>query len=292
MQVHYNLLTAAPAEDLTEWHVWTTADPPAFNLRAIPQPNLDIRIPAGDPASRHVREFPNRFGVPITVIAVAPHMHVLGTKIRVDHVKADGEEECLVDIPKWDFHWQQSYLFRRGETVTVQPDESIRLTCEYDNSPANQAVINGERLAPRDVGWGEGTLDEMCLNYITILEPFTPGGGGDCAQLPVCTQACEDPDSFGCWMDCMTGNLGCAQCAIGEMIGDGGCLRNSCPLQGLAVQDCFSDCLVQGATGGSMIECAERSCPEGWAALTSCMDPVIQAHQCDSHIQACGAPAE
>lgn len=289
MQVHYNLLASPTAPDKTEWHVWTSADVPQFNLRAIPQPNLDIQIPAGEPSSVHIREFPNRFGVPLTVIAVAPHMHGLGTKIRVEHLKTNGDEECLVDIPDWDFNWQQAYLFRRGEAVTVQPDESIRLTCEYDNSSANQAVINGERLEPRDVRWGEGTLDEMCLNYITVLEPFSAGGGGDCAQFPLCTQACEDPGSFACWMDCMTGNLGCAQCAIEGMIGEGGCLSASCGLQGLAVQGCFTDCLVQGATGGSMIECAEADCPEGWAALTACMDPVVADGQCDDQVESCGA---
>ena len=289
MQVHYNLLAAETAPDMTEWHVWTTAEVPQFNLRAIPQPNLDIRIPAGDPTSVHVREFPNRLGVPLTVVAVAPHMHVLGTKIRVDHLRADGSQECLIDIPDWDFNWQQSYLFRPGQALTIGADESIRLTCEYDNSAANQPVVNGERLEPRDVRWGEGTLDEMCLNYITVLEPFVAGGGGDCAQFPACTATCDDPASFGCWMECMTGNLGCAQCAIERMVGNGGCLRSSCPLEGLAVQECFTSCLIEGATGGSILACAEENCPAGWAALAACMDPVVAAGQCDNSVASCGA---
>ena len=30
-----------------------------------------------------------------------------------------GAQTCLVDIPRWDFHWQQSYAFREGEIVNI-----------------------------------------------------------------------------------------------------------------------------------------------------------------------------
>ena len=288
MQIHYNVLAADPVEDLTEWHVWTTTEVPAYNVRSVPQPLFDFVIRAGDASSVHVREFANRQGVPIVVLGAAPHMHVLGTKIRVDHIKANGEEECVVNIPDWDFNWQQPYVFRRGEELILQPDEAFRLTCEFDNSAAHQPVVNGERLQPRDVTWGEGTHDEMCLNFIQVIEPYGEAGA-DCAMFPNCTANCEDPSSFGCWMECLTGNLTCAQCSLGGMIGNGGCLRDSCPLQGLAVQDCFRDCVIEGVTGGSILDCAKENCPEGWDALASCMDPVIAIGQCDGHVETCGA---
>jgi hypothetical protein len=41
--------------------------------------------------------------------------------------------------------------------------------CHYDNSPGNQPVVDGQRLPPRDVTWGEGTHDEMCLSYIMAI---------------------------------------------------------------------------------------------------------------------------
>jgi len=50
----------------------------------------------------------------------------------------------------------------------------LRLTCRYDNSPDNQPIVNGEQVAPRDVRWGEGTLDEMCLLYMTVEEDGEP----------------------------------------------------------------------------------------------------------------------
>jgi hypothetical protein len=45
-------------------------------------------------------------------------------------------------------------------------EDTLTVRCEYDNSPANQSLLNGQRIQPRDVTWGEGSLAEMCLNYV------------------------------------------------------------------------------------------------------------------------------
>jgi len=52
--------------------------------------------------------------------------------------------------------------------VKVNPGDSVTVTCEYDNSPEHQPLLLGQKITPRDVGWGEGTFDEMCLNYAWI----------------------------------------------------------------------------------------------------------------------------
>lgn len=59
-----------------------------------------------------VRTFTCDYTVPIDVTgaSVAPHMHSVGTEISargvtpllIDTLK-------LIDIPKWDFHWQGAY---------------------------------------------------------------------------------------------------------------------------------------------------------------------------------------
>jgi len=33
---------------------------------------------------------------------------------------------------------------------------------------SGEPVIQGERLQPRQVGWGDGSLDEMCLSYVWV----------------------------------------------------------------------------------------------------------------------------
>jgi len=49
--------------------------------------------------------------------------------------------------------------------------DQIYLECHWDNSAENQALVEGQPLPPRDVTWGEGTTDEMCLSgfYFTRL---------------------------------------------------------------------------------------------------------------------------
>jgi hypothetical protein len=44
------------------------------------------------------------------------------------------------------------------------------MQCVWDNSPANQPYVNGEQVQPRTVGWGEGTVDEMCLGGFTLTD--------------------------------------------------------------------------------------------------------------------------
>ena len=50
------------------------------------------------------------------------------------------------------------------------PGDRIELTCVWDNSAENQPWVGGERQPPRRVGWGDGSLDEMCLGGITLSD--------------------------------------------------------------------------------------------------------------------------
>jgi hypothetical protein len=53
-------------------------------------------------------------------------------------------------VPRWDFNWQFMYLYENP--LPLEPNDLLKMTCEYDTSTRNEAVR-----------WGEGTLDEMCL---------------------------------------------------------------------------------------------------------------------------------
>lgn len=44
----------------------------------------------------------------VKVYGVLPHMHTLGKSIRVENSTTG---QCFVNIPRWDFHWQQLYFF-------------------------------------------------------------------------------------------------------------------------------------------------------------------------------------
>ena len=55
----------------------------------------------------------------LTVLGVSGHMHELGRRFRLELNPESEAPQMLLDIPRWDFHWQDQYYFRRAaETVS------------------------------------------------------------------------------------------------------------------------------------------------------------------------------
>ena len=107
---------------------------------------------------------------PETIYGVAGHMHLRGRDIRVMLDPGTPKQRMLLHIPAWDFHWQDVYYLRTPIHVTAA--DSVRVTCTYDNSKADQPVIGSTQLTPRYVLWGEGTTDEMCLAMLSVANGF------------------------------------------------------------------------------------------------------------------------
>lgn len=103
-------------------------------------------------------------GDPFVVHAAALHMHTRG--VRGSLSLTGGQDTCLLDIPRWDFNWQGSYQLTAP--VTVRPGDQLRIECEWDNTAANQPVENGVQQQAKDILWGEGTGDEMCLGIVYV----------------------------------------------------------------------------------------------------------------------------
>jgi hypothetical protein len=160
VQVHYHVHPAvAPDRSEVKLRLVDSVDKELFAWFFA---NTALVLPPGEPNARATLEMtPDlylRAGLerpemsrPMSLVGIAPHMHKLGRTERVELTRADGSNtECLVQVPRWDFNWQFMYLYE--EPLPLQPDDLLKMTCEYDTS---------ERSEP--VRWGEGTLDEMCL---------------------------------------------------------------------------------------------------------------------------------
>ena len=52
-------------------------------------------------------------------------MHLIGKEQVVTERNNDGTEECVLNIPDWDFNWQQSYRFLEDDLVDLEPNESL-----------------------------------------------------------------------------------------------------------------------------------------------------------------------
>jgi len=102
--------------------------------------------------------------VDVDVEALQPHAHYLATTIRASASLPDGTTRWLLEIPNWDFHWQDVYRLQTplrlpsGTTVTMQ--------YTYDNSSGNR---NNPTSPPMPVHYGQQTVNEMGDFWIQML---------------------------------------------------------------------------------------------------------------------------
>ena len=115
------------------------------------------------------------------------------------------------------------------------------MTCVYDNSAENQPVVDGEKQDPKDVQWGDGSFDEMCLNYLLVENPYYgEGESGVCAGFQTCLSQCEAGDGF-CALACFgAAGESCMYCGIDGLFGD--CLINQCQTEAFTLGGCFAAC--------------------------------------------------
>ncbi len=290
MQVHYNMLESSPENDQTTFEMELTEEQPEQVNVTRPLAILDLDIPAGESASEHKQTFTNYSDEPVILEGVTGHMHVLGDKMSLRHIKSEGQDACVLDIPRWDFDWQQSYKFPADDLVEIQPGDSLELSCVYDNSPDNQAVIDGEQLTPRDVTWGEGTTDEMCLLYMRQLVPndqYRPAPAQQCDYANECLANCDDPRSLDCIFGCESTAAPCTLCEIDQTVE---CTRGSCGAELLGARDCLTRCITNSILmEGSTAACMEAECSAAYTELAACANPVLEAGSCDAGLQeTCG----
>jgi hypothetical protein len=122
---------------------------------------------ASTPAPSQTTSCDRRITAPTTIHIAAGHMHLLGTAIRVELNPGTARAKLLLDIPRWDFHWQNAYTLARS--LQARPGDVVRVTCRHDASKRAQA--EGVPRTPRYVLWGEGTTDEMCLGILQVTRP-------------------------------------------------------------------------------------------------------------------------
>lgn len=288
MQIHYSAVGGEPLPDQTELLLDLTDEPPTSVMRTIPLAIPYIDIPAGDDDVSFSTVFTNWSDAPTTIARLTGHLHLLGTSVAADIVHTSGEQTCGLEIPDWDFDWQLNYELHEDEHLVVGPGEGVRLSCSYDNSAANQPIFDGVQQEPEDVSWGEGSLDEMCLMYASVIEPYAgPPADLDepaCAPAADCFAASEG--SLSALMACEATSSDCAMCALkaGASCGLGPCLA------GLLVDNsCISDCVMAtNAFGGSLDACLRGTCADSYEQVLACADPIVEAGSCDAALAACG----
>ncbi|MFL5320423.1 MAG: hypothetical protein ACJ790_12255 [Myxococcaceae bacterium] len=176
VQVHYNLAGGHDSDrtKLRLTYAQKAAESTLQALYTVPFWKSDLQIPANGAGVvqerwRTMSEWTGGIFFPDNeawITSVAGHMHRLGTSISLRLVNETGTH-MLLDIPAWDFHWQGTYQLM--EPVQIRPTDTMIIRCTYDNTAAVRAAQNF--VTPmRDVTWGEGTEDEMCLAYGEVVD--------------------------------------------------------------------------------------------------------------------------
>jgi hypothetical protein len=133
--------------------------------------NDDFRIPAG--AENHEVKARHVFRKDALVLSLFPHMHLRGKSFRYTvKYPNDGGSEILLDVPNYDFNWQNGYLFSEPKFIPA----GTELTCvaHYDNSENNIANPDPTKI----VRWGDQTWEEMMIGYFDMAVADEDSGGG------------------------------------------------------------------------------------------------------------------
>ena len=161
LQVHYEP-TGKPETDRTLVGLYLARRPVRQSLHWCTASNSEFRLPAGE---KNIEVRATWF-VPTDVeaIAVSPHMHRLGSDMRMVVIYPDGRKQDLINIPEWDPAWQGTYRFRKP--ITLPRGSTVQAIAHFDNS----AHARNPNSPPKNVGWGYGSTDEMCEGFIAVVK--------------------------------------------------------------------------------------------------------------------------
>jgi len=122
--------------------------------------NTELNIPPR--AADYEARADYRFGQDALVYALFPHMHLRGKSFRFTALYPDGNEEILLDVPRYRFDWQNQYVLAKPKLL---PEGTV-LKCEghFDNSETNLNNPDPEAT----VRFGEQTWNEMLVGYFDM----------------------------------------------------------------------------------------------------------------------------
>jgi hypothetical protein len=161
LQVHYHG-TGKAEVDRTRVGVYFSREPVKQALHWTTASNSEFQLAAGESNT----EVKASWYIPtdVEVIAVSPHMHLLGSDMRITATPPRGRAFDLIHIPEWDPSWQSTYYFQKP--VTLARGSIVNVIAHYDNS----AHPRNPNQPPKKVTWGYEANDEMCEGFIAVVK--------------------------------------------------------------------------------------------------------------------------
>jgi peroxiredoxin/mono/diheme cytochrome c family protein len=162
-QMHYTP-NGSPQKDRSKVGIkFVDADTVKYRVATANAANGAFVIPAGDP--NYKVESERTYGTDVLMLSLFPHMHLRGKDFHYELVYPDGRKETILNMPRYDFNWQTSYVFT--EPLELPKGTTLHCTAHFDNSADNPA--NPDPTKP--VRWGDQTWEEMMIGWFDIAVP-------------------------------------------------------------------------------------------------------------------------
>jgi hypothetical protein len=160
-QIHYRA-TGKPETDQSEVGIYFVREPVRRVMDTVALRSFKLDIPAGDAA--FVVEDSTEIPADCALMNIWPHMHLLAREVHVTVVNPDGSTRSLLDISRWNFKWQDRYVYR--EPFILPKGARIHCRWIFDNSAGNPS---NPFSPPRPVQFGPDATDEMCAVDLGVI---------------------------------------------------------------------------------------------------------------------------
>lgn len=110
-------------------------------------------------------------GEDFSIMSIWPHMHYIGKSFKAFIVTSEQDTIPLVNIPNWDFRWQELYKFKKF--VKVPKGSKIHMECEYDNTADNP--FNPFHPPQTIYSYGNMQSTQEMMTMMMIFLPYKDG---------------------------------------------------------------------------------------------------------------------
>ena len=160
LQVHYTT-NGKKRKDRCSLAMKFAEKPPEKEVKTRGIYNVSFTIPANAP--NHEVRAEHTLADDTTILALYPHMHFRGKDWKYIAHYPDGEKEVLLDVPTYDYNWQESYIL--NEPKVLPKGTKIECIAHYDNTAGNFANPD----PTKEVRFGEQSWEEMMIGYMDYV---------------------------------------------------------------------------------------------------------------------------
>jgi peroxiredoxin/mono/diheme cytochrome c family protein len=163
IQVHYHR-NGKPEKDQTQVGIYLAKKPVERPYQTIvlgPKSQKELTIAAN--VQDHRIAGTVYLQADATLHSVMPHMHLIGKSVKVSMTPPGDTKSTLVDIPEWDYNWQETYWLK--EPIKLKAGTKLEIEANFDNSSKNP---NNPSNPPALVKFGEHTTNEMLFGFMGV----------------------------------------------------------------------------------------------------------------------------